>query len=91
MADANPKLNPEMSRTAKYVQHRTDGTIYEWNEIMAAHPKMETVSAATAYPEWFIPEKQQGRKAKVDMTSELPDEEAPVDNSALAASPRFTG
>lgn len=60
----------------RYLRQIHDGFIYEWNETMAAHPKMQEVTEQEAYPERFIPEGQKGRVAKVNMTTkEIPAEE----------------
>lgn len=64
----------------RYLRQREDGFIYEWNEIMAEHPKMEEVTEQEAYPERFV--KGGKRKALVDLTT---DEliEAPSSANAL--------
>ena len=67
----------------QYLRQREDGFIYEWNEIMAAHPKMEEVSEMEAYPERFV--KGGKRKAQVNLNTD--DElDPPVDNAVLNAS-----
>jgi hypothetical protein len=38
----------------KYLKNKTDGTIYEWDEILAANPKCEEVTEEEAYPERFL-------------------------------------
>jgi len=51
----------------KYLRNKEDGTIYDWNERLAAHPKCEEVTEEEAYPERFIPKKQRGRKTQVKL------------------------
>lgn len=38
----------------KYIKNKVDGTIYEWDEILAKNPKCEEVTEEQAYPERFI-------------------------------------
>jgi len=35
---------------SKYLRHKTDGTIYDWNPILARDPICEEVTEAQAYP-----------------------------------------
>ena len=35
----------------RYLRHKTDGTIYEWNPIIARDAVCEEVTEAEAYPE----------------------------------------
>ncbi len=61
----------------RYLRNKRDGTIYEWNEILAENPLCEEVSEQEAFPEKFIPKKQKGRKS--GLTLETPAEEIPVE------------
>jgi len=36
---------------SKYLRHKTDGTIYDWNPILARDPICEEVTEAQAYPD----------------------------------------
>ena len=42
---------PYERRTMRYLRHKTDGTIYEWNPIIARDAVCEEVTEAEAYPE----------------------------------------
>jgi hypothetical protein len=57
----------------KYLRNKEDGTIYDWNERLAAHPKCEEVTEEEAYPERFIPKKQRGRKTRVKLDTPEPE------------------
>jgi len=57
----------------KYLRNKEDGTIYDWNERLAAHPKCEEVTEEEAYPERFIPKKQRGRKTQVKLDTPAPE------------------
>jgi hypothetical protein len=59
---------------AKFLRHKEDGTIYDWNPILAKNPMCEEVTEEQAYPERFMTPKQKGRKAKVNLATELPEE-----------------
>ena len=56
----------------RWLKNIVDGEIYEWDAILAENPKTEEVTEEEAFPEKFIPKKQKGRKAKVDLTTEEP-------------------
>jgi len=66
----------------RYLRHRLDGWIYEWDAILAANPVCEEVSEEEAYPERFVkPEvvekAKRGRKRKgtLDLsTDDIPEE-----------------
>jgi hypothetical protein len=66
----------------KYLKNKADGTIYEWDEILAKNPKCEEVTEEQAYPERFIkPEmdeavKKVRRRTKTSLsldTDEIPE------------------
>lgn len=42
----------------RYLRHKFDGTIYEWNPILAEHPKCEEVTELQAFPERFVNKEQ---------------------------------
>lgn len=72
--------------TIRYLKSRTDGWIFEWDEILAQNPKLYEVTEEEAYPERFIPteviekvEQKRGRKRKdvVNLfTDDIPEEPA---------------
>lgn len=67
----------------RYLRDKS-GFIYEWNEILAANKDCEEVTEQEAFPEKFVPEKQKGRKSKVELgDTEVP--EAPTIPAELAA------
>lgn len=39
----------------RWLKHRFDGTIYEWDPILDKHPKLIEVTEQEAFPERFIP------------------------------------
>lgn len=38
----------------RWLRHKTDGTIYEWDKYLDKHPKLEEVSEEVAFPEKFL-------------------------------------
>ena len=72
--------------TIRYLKSRTDGWIFEWDEILAKNDKLYEVTEEEAYPERFIPteviekvEQKRGRKRKdvVNLfTDDIPEEPA---------------
>lgn len=38
----------------RWLRHKTDGTIYEWDKYLDKHPKLEEVSEEIAFPEKFL-------------------------------------
>tara|TARA_R110000822_G_scaffold6164_10_gene25875 strand:+ start:1590 stop:1823 length:234 start_codon:yes stop_codon:yes gene_type:complete len=63
----------------KYLKHLDKGTIYNWNEYLAEHPRIVEVSDEEAFPENFIPKAQRGRKSQVNLeTKTIPEEPAIV-------------
>jgi hypothetical protein len=50
---------------ARWLRHKIDGTIYEWDRILDKHPKLEEVSEAEAFPERFETPEIRKRIAKV--------------------------
>jgi len=38
----------------RWLKHKQDGTIYEWDPILGAHPKLTEVTEEEAFPERFI-------------------------------------
>ena len=71
-----------------FIRVRKDGTIYDFNEILAKNPDCEVIPEEIAYPERFIPEAAKTkprRKSALDLaTADIP--EPPVyTSSELAA------
>lgn len=68
----------------RWLKHRTDGTIYEWDSILDKHPRLVEVTEQEAFPEKFIPvsaieavAKKRGRKPKTGLdlyTDDIPEE-----------------
>lgn len=73
-----------MSNT-KYLRHINDGTIYEWDEILADNELTEEVTEQEAFPENFVPKKQKSRKAKLNLTTEKIPQKPQRVNVELAA------
>jgi hypothetical protein len=76
----------------KYLRHREDGFIYDWNPTLAKHPKLEEVTELQAYPERFKPEKpskrpKENKQDPVDLS--VPDvqlsDDAPIEFPELDA------
>ena len=65
----------------KYLRSKTNGLIWEWNEIMAEAGKCDELTEEEAYPERFRPahaefaERRETRKRLKLKTEELPPEE----------------
>ena len=38
----------------RWLRHKQDGTIYEWDKYLDKHPKLEEVSEEVAFPEKFL-------------------------------------
>jgi hypothetical protein len=71
-----------------FIRVRKDGTIYDYNEILAKNPDCEVIPEEIAFPERFIPEAAKTkprRKSALDLaTADIP--EPPVyTSSELAA------
>lgn len=49
----------------RWLRHKLDGTIYEWDPILGKHPKLEEVSEAEAFPERFETPEIRKRIARV--------------------------
>lgn len=59
---------------AKFLKHRKNGRIYSYHKHLAENPDMVEVTEEQAYPERFVPKKQVGRKAKVNLeTKKVPE------------------
>ena len=67
----------------RYLRNRRDGTIYEWDAILAENIMCEEVTEQEAYPEKFIPTEQKTRKTKLKLdTADVP-EAPPIVNEEL--------
>jgi len=70
----------------RYLRNKRDGTIYEWDAILAENPMCEEVSEQDAFPEKFIPKKQKGRKTGLVLETEvIPEESIDVGNPDINA------
>jgi 3-isopropylmalate dehydratase small subunit len=58
----------------RWLKNIKDGEIYGWNEILADNPMCKEVTEEEAFPEKFMPKKQKGRKAKVNLETEVVDD-----------------
>jgi hypothetical protein len=56
-----------------YIRVKSDGFIYDYNEILAKNPDCEVVPEEIAYPERFMPaqavERRRRRPAALDLTT----------------------
>ena len=77
-----------------WLRHVEDGSIYDWHEALAKHPKLRAVSDEELFPEKYAPPqiiaKMEEIKAKRTeqlslFTDIIPDEEAPPTNEELNA------
>jgi hypothetical protein len=78
----------------RWLKHREDGSIYDWNEYLAKHPKLYEVSDEEVFPEKYAPPqviaKMEEIKAKHGeqlplFTKNIPEEAAPPTNEELNA------
>lgn len=77
---------------ARYLRHKLDGWIYDWNPILAANPLCEEVGEEEAYPEKFLkketleePKKRRRKKDALDLTTADIPEPPPYTSPELAA------
>ena len=77
---------------SRYLRHKLDGWIYDWNPILAANPLCEEVSEEEAYPEKFLkketleePKKRRRKKDALDLTTADIPEPPPYTPPELAA------
>ncbi len=56
-----------LATPGRWLRHKKDGTIYPYNDITAKNPAVEEVPEELAFPERFMPAKQKGREAKLDL------------------------
>lgn len=77
-----------------WLRHVEDGTIYDWHELLAKHPKLRVVSDEELFPEKYAPPtiiaKMEEIKAKRTeqlglFTDMIPEEPAPIVNEELNA------
>ena len=59
-----------MGHPGRWLRHKTNGTIYNYNDILCKNPAVEEVPEELAFPEKFIPAKQKGRVATVDLSTD---------------------
>jgi hypothetical protein len=77
-----------LATPGRWLRHKLDGTIYPHSDILSRNPAVEEVPEELAFPERFIPAKQQGRKAEVNLsTDEVEIEDAkPAKGTGLKVS-----
>lgn len=77
-----------------WLRHVEDGSLYDWNEILAKHPKLREVTDEELFPEKYAPPqviaKMEEIKAKRTeqlnlFTDLIPEEPAPEVNAELNA------
>lgn len=79
--------------TKRYLRNRKDGTIYGWDEILAANPLCYEIPESEVYPEKYVanpepttPTQRTRKKAVVvneaEMTEVVKAEETPVNFSS---------
>lgn len=56
-----------MGHSGRWLRHKKDGTIYNYNDVLCKNPAVEEIPEELAFPERFIPEAQRGRKSVVDL------------------------
>lgn len=61
-----------MGVKGRYLRHKIDGAIFNYNEILAQHPLVEEVSEEVAFPAKFVTTEQKERKSFVSL--ETPEE-----------------
>jgi hypothetical protein len=59
-----------LATPGRWLRHKTNGTIYGHNDILAKNPAVEEVSAEIAFPEKHIPASQVGRQSKLDLSTD---------------------
>jgi hypothetical protein len=78
--------------TIRYLKSRKDGTIFEWDPILADNPSLYEVTEEQAFPERFIPveaiaavagKRTRQTKAKLDLHTETIPEPPEEVNVAL--------
>ena len=53
----------------RWLRHKTDGTIYNYNDVLVKNPAVEEVSVEQAFPGEHIPKAQKNRKSQVDLST----------------------
>ena len=69
-----------------FIRVRKDGTIYDYNEILAKNPECEVIPEEIAYPERFMPE---AAKAKAKRRSALNLSTADIPEPPVYTSPEL--
>lgn len=71
--------------TIRYLRHKNDGTIYEWDKYLGENDLFVDVTEEQAFPEKFMPKKQAKRKAKISLATKKIPEQPAVVNVELAS------
>jgi hypothetical protein len=78
----------------RWLKHRGDGTVYDWNEYLAKHPMLYEVSDEELFPEKYAPPQIIAKMEQIKathteqlslFTDMIPDEVAPPINEELNA------
>lgn len=59
-----------MGHPGRFLRHKKDGTIYNYNDVLCNNPAVEEVSEEIAFPEKHIPAAQQNRMPKLDLSTD---------------------
>jgi len=59
-----------MGHPGRWLRHKKDGTIYNYNDVLCKNPAVEEVSAEIAFPEKHIPTAQKDRKSELDLSTD---------------------
>tara|TARA_R110000787_G_scaffold223944_1_gene332208 strand:+ start:1094 stop:1366 length:273 start_codon:yes stop_codon:yes gene_type:complete len=59
-----------LATPGRWLRHKTNGTIYGHNDILAKNPAVEEVPEEIAFPEKHIPVSQTGRESKIDLSTD---------------------
>ncbi len=62
----------------RWLRHKQDGTIYEWDKYLDKHPKLEEVSEEVAFPEKFLTPAIKARIAQFSEEIPAADEVAEI-------------
>ena len=77
-----------------WLKHREDGSIYDWNEYLAKHPKLYEVTDEELFPEKYAPPQVIAKMNEIKathtdqlalFTDMIPDEVAPHTNEEINA------
>ncbi len=76
-----------------WLKHREDGSVYDWNQQLARHPKLYEISDEDLFPEKYAPPavsakiaeiKEKGTEQLGLFTADIPEEPAPTNEELNA-------